>query len=157
MQLDIVIISGRLGLSNWGGRCVTAKEYLKQAFILNRLIKAKKSRIRELRDMMEYTGAALADVKVQASLKSDPMGDLAAKLLDSISDCQRDIARLLDLQCGIETIINAVERDEYRLVLYERYINLKNWDDVAADNGYSEKHVFKLHGQALLEVKLDTK
>ena len=38
-------------------------------------------------------------------------------------------------------------------ILYERYINLKNWDQVADSVHYSLQHVHRLHGDVLLELK----
>lgn len=38
-------------------------------------------------------------------------------------------------------------------ILYERYINLKNWDQVADSVHYSLQHVHRLHGEVLLELK----
>jgi len=38
-------------------------------------------------------------------------------------------------------------------ILYERYINLKNWDDVAESVHYSLQHVHRLHGAVLLELQ----
>jgi len=38
-------------------------------------------------------------------------------------------------------------------ILYERYINLKSWDDVAESVHYSLQHVHRLHGAVLLELQ----
>ena len=128
---------------------MTAKEYLSQAFIIDRMINAKKNRLLELREMMQWSTSAASDIKVQTSLKPDPMGDLIVSLMDKIADCERDIQRLLDIQTEIENVVNSVNRLDYRLILYERYVNLKRWDDIAADNGYNLRHVYKIHGHAL--------
>jgi len=134
---------------------MTAKEYLQQAFTIRRLIKAKESRIQELRDMTERVGQSLSGdgVRVQTSPRRDPMGDLIATLVDLERECLDDYARLLALQSEIENAINSVERHEYRLVLYERYINLKRWDDIAEDNNYGYRHVYRLHDEALAVIE----
>jgi len=137
---------------------MSAKEYFKQAPTLKKLIDAKKARIQELRELAEWAGRGITtNTKVQKSKKSDPMTDLIAKAADLHDECVKDYMRLLELQWEMESIINSVEKDEQRLVLYERYINLKKWEEIAEENTYSEKHVFKLHGAALQNVKLDTK
>ena len=135
---------------------MTVKEYLSQAFILHRLMKAKESRIRDLRDMQECISRMNTGIKVQNNLKPDKTGDITVELLDQINECQKDCFRLISVQREIVEIIEAVEREDYRLILFERYVNLKRWEDVAADNDYSEKHVYKLHSAALAQVKLDT-
>jgi hypothetical protein len=135
-------------------KALSAKTFLSQAFTVQRLINAKESRIQDLRDKQERIGQMNTAAKVKTSPKSDWMGEITAKLVDLIADCQRDYQRLLSIQREIETVINTVERADYRLILFERYINLKPWDRIATDNGYGEKHVFKIHGRALLAVKL---
>lgn len=38
-------------------------------------------------------------------------------------------------------------------ILYERYINLKSWEDVADSVHYSFQHVHRLHGEVLIELQ----
>ena len=38
-------------------------------------------------------------------------------------------------------------------ILYERYINLKRWEDVADTLHYSLQHIHRLHGDVLLELR----
>lgn len=38
-------------------------------------------------------------------------------------------------------------------ILYERYINLKSWDQVADSLHYSLQHIHRLHGEVLLELR----
>ena len=128
---------------------MTVKEYLSQAFVLRKLINAKESRIQDLRERQQSLGGALSDVKVQTSIAQDPVGETTALLLDLINECRRDIERLLSIQKEIEVAIERVERSDLRLVLYERYVNLKRWEDIAADLGYTTRRVWQLHGEAL--------
>ena len=136
-----------------GGEGVTVKEYLSQAFVLRKLINAKESRIQDLRERQQSLGGALSDVKVQTSIAQDPLGEITALLLDLINECRRDIERLLSIQKEIEVVIEKVERSDLRLVLYERYVNLKRWEDIASDNGYSWNWVHTLHRRGLEAVK----
>jgi len=128
---------------------MTTKDYLSQAFTLSRLIKAKESRIADLRDMQTRIGKASAGVKVQSRPKHDPMGDVTAMLLDLIKVYKKDCVRLLALQREIEAQINKVTQPIWHLILFERYVNLKAWEDVAADNGYSLRAVHKIHSAVL--------
>jgi len=131
---------------------MTAKEYLSQAFTLHKLITAKKTRIQNLRDMQHRLGGAISAAKVQTSRKPDPLGDITAQLLDSIAECQQDITQLLDIQREIEKVIDCMEREDYRLILYERYINLKRWEDIAADNNFGWDTVHRKHREALEKI-----
>ena len=135
---------------------MTVKQYLQQAFILQKLINAKKSRIQDLRDMQFFIRAAAPGIKVQNSAKADPTGDTAALLLDLISECRHDIKRLLNIQREIEIVVNSVNRPDHRLILYERYINLKHWEDIAADNNYGWDTVHRKHREALKNISIES-
>ena len=128
---------------------MTTREYLSQTFTLNRLLKAKESRIQDLHDMKEQIGRMSTGIKVKSSQAKDPMGDVIATLLDLISEYEDDCRRLISVQEEIAALINTVRREDYRLILFERYVNMKTWEGIAADNYYSEKHVYKLHSAAI--------
>ena len=129
---------------------MNAKEYLSQAFTLHGLIKAKKSRIEQLRDMRESVAGGLqTGTRVQTSRVSDPIGEMTAKILEVEENCQRDITKLISVQREIEEVIESVINPSSRLILYERYINLKTWEDIAEDNHYSLKWVHVLHKRGL--------
>ena len=132
---------------------MTVRDYLKQAFTLQKLINAKKSRIQDLRDMQYWVGSTIPDVKVQTSPKPDRICNITAMLMDAEAECLKDIARLVEVQREIESLINSLERPAHRYILYERYVNLKCWDEIAEDSGYNLRHVYKLHGGALSKIQ----
>ena len=128
---------------------MTVREYLSQASLLGRMINAKKSRIENLREKQYFLGGGVFDVKVQTSIAQDFVGDATADVLDLIDECQRDILRLLSIQRDIEETIETLERTDLRLILFERYVNLKCWEDIAADNNYSWNTVHTKHRTAI--------
>ena len=134
---------------------MTAREYLKQVFILDKLIKAKQSRVHDLRDKLQWISGTAPGTRVQSSPTPDRMGDLTAKLLDLTDECLSDIGRLTDMQQEIEAIIRNVEREDYKLILFERYVNLKRWEDIAQDNHYSVRRVHELHSSGLAMIVLN--
>ena len=126
------------------------KEYLSQTFTLNCFIESKKSRIQRLRDMCEVvTGGIQPNRKVQTNLKRDPVGELTAKILEAEETCLEEIIRLMSLQHEIEMLIESVPHPDYRLILQERYVNLKSWDDIVENTSYSTKWVHVLHRRGL--------
>ena len=54
----------------------------------------------------------------------------------------------------IYSVIDEVEGDIYFLVLFERYIALKTWVQIARDNHYSVRHIQRFHGEALKRIKV---
>ena len=132
---------------------MTAKDYLKQASTLDKIIKARESYIQDLRDKLERTRATVHIDKVKFSKRIDPMADLIAVLVDLINKNEKDVIRLLDLKEGIKKTIEALENPVHRLILFERYVNLKRWEDIAADNKYEWNYlVYRLHPMALKAV-----
>ena len=85
------------------------------------------------------------------------MGDITEKLLDLEECCRKDIARIAKIQKEIESYIEAIPTIEHRLILYERYVNLKRWEDIAEDNHYSIKWVHVLHNRGLKMIDINLK
>ena len=52
----------------------------------------------------------------------------------------------------VEDTINSLPPGMSGVVLYERYINLSKWEDIAKLLHYSLRGILKIHGQALIEV-----
>ena len=122
-------------------------------FTLQKLIIAKEQRIQDLLTQQESLGGGLSEVKVQTSLPLDMVGTVTAMLLDLINERNGDIAGMLVVQREIEAMIEKVERVDLKLVLIERYINLKRWEDIAAHNNFSWNTVHRKHREALEKVQ----
>ena len=122
------------------------KEYLNQAFTIQKIINAKKARIVYLKDMQNILGMSfLQDDVKQGEIEADIIKEMS----DSIKICKNEIIRLFSLQNEIQDIIESVKDDNCRFLLFERYVLLKDWKQIREDNHYSEKHVFKIHKKAL--------
>ena len=132
---------------------MTPKQYLRQAFVLDRLIKANMTRIEELREIQMWMYHTAAGEHVQSSRRMDQIGEITARFLDAMAETAKDIMQLMKLQHEIITTINALPRSEHRLVLYERYINMKKWEEIAEESNYDVRTIYRLHGKALSEIK----
>ena len=100
-----------------------------------------------------FTKNIQTNTKVQTSLKTDPLGEITAKLLDAEEECRQDIARMLAIQQEIVSLVEATPSIDCRLILYERYVNRKGWEKIAEDNHYSLKWVHVLHKRGLKAVE----
>ena len=135
---------------------MTVKQFLKQGFVLDKIINAKKTRIGYLQDQLEWLGSLPTLAKVRKSGSKDRLGDTIAVLLDAIAEVEKEIKKLANLQQSIADVIAQVEQTNLYLVLYERYVNLKRWEDIAYDLSYSTDNIFKLHGRGLQELEKST-
>lgn len=87
--------------------------------------------------------------KVQTSLT----GDKLAKIIADIDDLERQytdtIQDLIDKIQKIARKIESMDNEQYRQILYNRYIESEAWEKIAVEMNYSFRHVLRLHGEAL--------
>lgn len=63
-----------------------------------------------------------------------------------------DIDELVDLKRDIMRLIKKLADPEYQVILEERYLCFKKFEQIALDMGYSIQHIFRLHEKALKEL-----
>lgn len=76
--------------------------------------------------------------------------DYVAAYIAQIDERQR---KLVDVQTEILTAINRVSNPQIRSILLARYINCERFETIAYRTGVSWRHVVRLHGYGLLEIK----
>ena len=87
--------------------------------------------------------------KVQTSLT----GDKLAKIIADIDDLERQYADTIqDLVEKVKKItrkIESMENEQYKQILFNRYVESETWEKIAVDMNYSFRHILRLHGEAL--------
>lgn len=131
---------------------MTAKEYLNQ---YRRLTVAQQRLRREIEAIESQIGGNVhGDGTPHGSGVSDLTGALAAELADAkkayiIAETDAWRKRLEIVQT-----INAVKDSVHSLLLYDRYVRLMRWDEVAEDIHSNESYTRgRLHGAALKAVQ----
>lgn len=76
--------------------------------------------------------------------------DYIAAYIGQIDERQR---QLVDVQSEILAAINRVSNPQIRSILLARYINCERFETIAYRTGVSWRHVVRLHGYGLLEIK----
>jgi len=129
---------------------MTAKQYLQQAYFLDRKINSLQLQIEDLRSKAtSIKSFDLSQDKVQTSIGGDRIGDLIAKIVDYERELNAKIDKYVDLKREIAEKIEEVSDDRYRLVLRNRYVNLLKWEQIALDMNYHINHIWWLHNKAL--------
>lgn len=131
---------------------MTLKEYLSQAFEVDKKMKTKARQIQKFRDMQMNISSKLVQDKVQTGSTPDKFSKLSDNIMDLENNYIDDMNKLIETQRKIKKVVDGVQNITYHLILEERYVNLKDWGEVADDNGYSERRVYELHGEALQEL-----
>ena len=133
---------------------MTAKEYLNQAYWLDRRIDSKLEQLSALKDMATKTTSIMSDDVVSHTRNVHSMQDVIAKIIDMQAEINADIDRLVDLKRDIMQVVKTVDDPELQTLLELRYLCFKDWQDIAYSMHCTESNVFKVHSKALQAVKL---
>lgn len=128
---------------------MTTKEYLSQAWRIDRMVNAKLQQAQSLRNLSEKASATLSDTPPSDTPNPHRMEDIIIKMIDLEAEINADIDRLVDLKREIMRAIKALENDEYKILLELRYLCFMPWRDIAAEMQYGVDNVYKLHQKAI--------
>ena len=110
---------------------MTAKEYLNQAYWLDRRIDSKLEQLSALKDMATKTTSIMSDDVVSHTRNVHSMQDVIAKIIDMQAEINADIDRLVDLKRDIMQVVKTVDDPELQTLLELRYLCFKDWQDIA--------------------------
>lgn len=133
---------------------MTAKEYLNQAFRLDKRIKSKLDQIEALNDLATKCTSTITGMPHAASPNNFSMAQTIDKIVDLQNEINADIDNLVDLKREIMRTIKEVKIAEYQLILEKRYLCFYRMERIASDMGYDFRYLKKLHKKALECVKV---
>ena len=128
---------------------MTAKEYLNQAYWLDRRINSKLEQLSSLRDMATKTTSIMSDDVVSRTRNVHSMQDVIAKIIDIQAEINADIDRLVDLKREIGETIRRVEDPRQRTVLEYRYLCYMRFTKIAEVLNYGESTIRVWHQKGL--------
>ena len=133
---------------------MTAKEYLNQAYWLDRRIDSKLEQLSALKDMATKTTSIMSDDVVSHTRNVHSMQDVIAKIIDMQAEINADIDRLVDLKRDIMQVVKTVDDPELQTLLELRYLCFKSWEYVAEQMGYNVRHIYRLHDEAVEQITI---
>ena len=127
---------------------MTAKQYLNRARRIDKRINDLLAQVKSTKDSVEsitqnYGGDVTTGTKNPH--KFDRLVELEG-LVD------QKIQEQLTLKDETLLTIGKLKDRRQRMILTEYYLEMKTWEQVAVDIGYSYQHVMRLHGYALKAV-----
>lgn len=134
---------------------MNAKEYLSQAYRMDRKINSKIKQLTSLRESAMRATASIHAKRVSGTSQHSPMEDAIIKLIDLEHEINDDIDKLVDLKREIVIVIDAVKQPEYHLLLELRYLRYKRWEEIADVMNCSWHNLHYAHAKALMAIKLD--
>ncbi len=122
---------------------------------INSLIREHESVKSTLLKATDYSNEPVATTKRNTS------EDKLVKLADKSRDIDLKIDELVDFKITMGNHINQLEDERHRVILREHYINGLSFCEISDILGYTERHLYRIHGDALLRfqdtLKDDTK
>lgn len=88
--------------------------------------------------------------EVVATTKRNTNEEKLVKLADKSSDINLKINELVDFKITMGNYIDQLEDERHRVILREHYINGLSFCEISDILGYTERHLHRIHGEALL-------
>lgn len=126
-----------------------AKEYMQQAFFLDKRIN---SLIRQVNSLWNQ---ATNITQVMSDMPHNPSGDISklenrvVDICDLTDEIRKQTDKLKALRKEMMGVVAKVPDPEYQLILQERYFEMLTWEDVACDINRSVRSAQLMHGKAL--------
>ena len=131
---------------------MTAKEYLRQPFKLDRKLRVLQEKVDKLRSALDYRSPSLGGTG--GSSGSERIPDTISKIVEYEQRADKLRAEYVQTFVEVDKTISAVTEETLHEVLERRYLLYQCWDQIAAEMHYSERHIKRLHGNALEKVKM---
>lgn len=128
---------------------MTTKEYLAQAYRIDKRINSKLEQIVSLRELATKATSTLSDTPPSGSRNIHSMEGIIVKMMELENEINADIDVLVDLKKEIMSIIKKINNPEQQTLLELRYLCFKTWEQIAVDMGYSIQNAYKVHDRAL--------
>lgn len=132
---------------------MTAKRYLNQIRLIDQDIQSRIEEKQRLYATLIVSPSITHDVVT--SSKTDAYDERYMKIIEAGEEIDKRIDVLVDKK--IEASRKIDELDDLdnisAVILRERYINLKSWDEIAILMSFSQRHLNRLHGEALRKLQ----
>lgn len=143
---------------------MTAKEYLNQAYQIDRQIQVIRGKIDKMRDIATYKSPQFEDTGSH-SAENNSAENKILKFVEYESKQEELINNLIDKRNEIEYAISRLADPVQREILERRYLLYQPWEShydavsgqyvkgIAESMGYSPRQIYRIHGIALNKIK----
>ena len=126
------------------------KEFLKKIVTIDDMIDVKVNQVAQLRSLLEVGSVRYDKDKIQVSMNDDKLADTVAKIIDLENEINADIDSLIAHKELARRMIENLNDDREKLILYKRYFERKSFEQISVELNYSWRQVHRLHGKALV-------
>lgn len=82
------------------------------------------------------------------------LSDYAVKMDELMEELKKERLQAVDEYNEIYKTISRLENENEKEVLVRRYINGDKWEEIAIKMNYGYRHIHKIHGSALINIKV---
>ena len=134
---------------------MTVKEYLGQAYLLDKRIKSDTMELEELRMMSQTISSPGFEEHYNASKNTDaPYIKTLERIFDMESKIMDEMNILVALKNQIRDVISQVEKPEYQMILKYRYIHNMSWPKIGEELCADTVTVQRWHNKAIAKIEL---
>ena len=131
------------------GEGMTAKEYLQQYGDAEQIAQRLKSEYDKQSELLITINSPQgSDGQPHGRGVTSPIENKAIKLAEKLTEYQEAELEAIRIRQRVLRTVNKVP-GQRGAVLYEKYINLKSWRQVADTLHYSKRHCYNLHNEGL--------
>jgi len=133
---------------------MTTKEYLSQAWYLDKRITTKERQLDWLKAHAVYVSPEISEMPKNPSRHRSPIEEAVVRIVDLENEINLGIAHLMQLKMEIGRTIRSINNMECETLLEMRYLTFKAWEDIASQLNYSRDYIYHLHRKALALVRV---
>lgn len=130
---------------------MTVKEFLRSVREQDSLLRAYEQELEDLRRRAYNISSPKFGDKIQSNHLAT-LDEIVDKLDSQIEKVNAAWDELIDRRDMAKSLINTVEDESIRCVLYRYYILIQTWEQIAVEMNYTIRWVYKLHGKALQDL-----
>lgn len=131
---------------------MTVKEFLRSVREQDSLLRAYEQELEDLRRRAYNISSPKLGDKIQSNHLAT-LDEIVDKLDSQIEKVNATWDELIDKRNQAKALINKVEDESGRCVLYRYYILIQLWEQIAVEMNYTIRWVYKLHGKALQDLE----
>ena len=124
---------------------MTARTLLERIIRIRKAIDYRRTKIDTLADQAELSSSRLTSMPHNPSPVASALENAVCRKVD----LEREIAELEKERNALIAQIDLLEDPVLSKLLMLRYVQEAPWDDILAELGYCESHIFRLHRQAV--------
>lgn len=123
------------------------KSYLNQAYYLDKRITALQDELTMLESKLQRCTSSYTNVK---GCGNQPTFEYTLdRVMKYRERLNREIDNLVDRKRDIRKVIDKLDNDKEKLILYKKYINFQTFESIAEDLDITPRQVYKIHKKSL--------